>query len=54
VDDASEIAMNQTDQILAYLKAGFAITPMDALERVGCFRLAPRILELRMAERAAA
>lgn len=38
--------MTQTDQILAALKNG-PLTPMDALARYGCFRLAARIGELR-------
>lgn len=37
----------QNKQILAYLKAGNRITPIEALERFGCFRLAARIHDLR-------
>lgn len=37
----------QTDKILAYLEKGRAITPLDALNRFGCFRLSARIDELR-------
>lgn len=37
----------QRDLILEDLLAGLEVTPMSALERHGCFRLAPRILELR-------
>jgi Helix-turn-helix domain len=36
----------QSQQILAALKAGESITPMDALERWGCFRLGARIFDL--------
>ena len=39
--------MSQKDRILAHLKAGRAITPIMALERSGCFRLAARIEEIR-------
>lgn len=43
--------MNVTDsqksEILAYLKSGHSLTPMDALRQFGCFRLAARIKELR-------
>jgi len=38
---------SQNDQILAYLKSGKSITPIDALNEFGCFRLAARIYELR-------
>lgn len=39
--------MSQTADILAALRAGHALTPMDALDRFGCFRLAARVAELR-------
>lgn len=41
--------MTQAEQIRAHLKSGADITPIEALERYGCFRLAPRIAELRAA-----
>ena len=37
----------QRDRIEADLKAGKTITPIDALEKYGCYRLAARIAELR-------
>ena len=37
----------QKDQILAALKAGDRLTPLDALERFGCFRLGARIFDLK-------
>ena len=37
----------QAKRILRYLQAGHRLTPMDALEQFGCFRLAARIHELR-------
>lgn len=37
----------QTAQILAYLKTGRSITPLDALEWFGCFRLGARIYDLK-------
>lgn len=40
---------SQTSKILAYLKAGKRLTPMDALALFGCFRLSGRILDLRRA-----
>lgn len=39
--------MSQTEQILRYLKRGFPLTPLLALDRFACLRLSPRILELR-------
>lgn len=38
--------MSQTEQILAALQHG-PLTPIEALERFGCFRLAARAHELR-------
>lgn len=37
----------QTAQILAHLKTGRSITPLDALEWFGCFRLGARIYDLK-------
>ena len=39
--------MNQTSQILNHIKTHGAITPLMALERYGCMRLAARISDLR-------
>lgn len=39
----------QARQILAALKAGRRITPIDALNEYGCFRLGARIYDLRKA-----
>lgn len=41
--------MSQGMQILSHLKAGKHLTPIEALQRFDCFRLSPRILELREA-----
>lgn len=38
--------MSQTDTILKALRRG-PITPLEALERFGCFRLAARVRDLR-------
>lgn len=38
---------SQADAILAHLKNGNGITPMDALNLCGCFRLSARIADLR-------
>jgi hypothetical protein len=39
--------MTQTDAIRAHLLTGAHLTPLEALDRYGCFRLAARIDELR-------
>ena len=41
--------MTQTHQILAALKAGQHITPIDALRDFSCFRLGARIYDLKQA-----
>ena len=38
---------NQTTRILRYLRTGRGITPLSALTRFRCMRLAARIEELR-------
>ena len=35
------------EAILSFLKRGNRLTPLDALDRFGCFRLAARISDLR-------
>jgi hypothetical protein len=37
----------QTEKILAYLSNGQRITPIEALNKFGCLRLAARIADLR-------
>ena len=37
----------QKQQIEAYLNKGKSLTPIDALSKFGCFRLAARIADLR-------
>jgi len=37
----------QTQKILHYLSNGKGITPIEALNKFGCFRLAARIADLR-------
>lgn len=39
--------MTQKQAILAHLRTGASITPLEALEKYGCFRLASVIHELR-------
>lgn len=39
--------MSQVSEIKAYLDAGNSLTPIEALMKFGCFRLAARIKDLR-------
>jgi hypothetical protein len=39
--------MSQNKQIADYLNKGKKLTPIDALNKFGCFRLASRINDLR-------
>ena len=39
--------MTQNQQIKSYLEQGKTITPLQALNKFGCFRLAARISDLR-------
>jgi hypothetical protein len=41
--------MTQNDAIKQHLLSGKPITPLDALQKYGCFRLAARIDDLRKA-----
>lgn len=38
---------SQTDAILQHLKKGYSLTPLEALDLFGCFRLGARIWELK-------
>lgn len=38
---------SQLVMILSYLKKGNGLTPLEAVARFGCMRLASRVLELR-------
>jgi len=38
---------SQSEQILNYLSNGNSITPLDALNQFGCFRLGARIFDLK-------
>lgn len=42
-------AASQESQILEYLQSGGALTPIEALNLFGCFRLGARIWNLRKA-----
>lgn len=40
---------DQASKILQYLKSGKKLTPIDALNLFGCFRLGARVWELKQA-----
>lgn len=40
---------SQTARILAYMKRGRTLTPLEALEKFGCFRLGARMWDLKQA-----
>ncbi len=46
VNDNADTSASQTKRILAYLKDGNTITPMEALKKFSCFRLGARIAEI--------
>jgi hypothetical protein len=39
--------VTQTEQIRAHLLSGRDITPLEALDQYGCFRLAARVSDIR-------
>jgi 6-phosphofructokinase len=39
--------MSQCTQILGHLKRGYSVSPLQALDRWGVFRLAARVAELQ-------
>ena len=41
------MSKTQNDAILAHLRTGRAISPLEALETYGCFRLGARIFDLK-------
>lgn len=45
--DTSSASRTQCAQILAHLRQGRALTPLEALNKFGCFRLGARIWDLK-------
>ena len=39
--------MNQTEMVLDYIQKNGSITPLEALQFLGCFRLGARVWEIR-------
>lgn len=43
------MSRTQEQAILSHLKSGKTLTPLEALERYGCFRLGARIWDMKQA-----
>lgn len=41
--------LSQEEQILEHLRSGNTLTPLEALQRFGCFRLGARVWDLKQA-----
>lgn len=39
--------MNQSEAILSHLRSGKSLTPLEALDLFGCFRLGARVYDLK-------
>lgn len=46
INDNAQNSASQTKQILAYMKSGNSINPLQALSMFGCFRLGARIADI--------
>ena len=47
INENNKEARSQTDRILEYMLEGHAITPLEALNRFGCSRLAARVADIK-------
>ena len=47
INENRAASKSQADRILDYMLAGNAITPLEALNLFGCFRLPARIAEIK-------
>lgn len=47
INENTKTSRSQTDLILEWMLAGHTITPLDALNRFGCNRLAARISDIK-------
>ena len=47
INENHTASKSQTDRILEYMLAGNSITPLEALNRFGCFRLGARIADIK-------
>lgn len=47
INENAQSSASQCNMIVAYLKNGFSITSLEALNLFGCMRLASRICDLR-------
>lgn len=47
INENHKTSKSQTDQILEWMLSGRSITPLEALSRFGCNRLAARIADIK-------
>ena len=47
INENKKSSASQTDRILDYMLSGKSITPLEALEKFGSFRLGARIADIR-------
>ena len=47
INENAGASKSQTDRILEWMLAGHTITPLEALEKFGSFRLGARIADIR-------
>lgn len=47
INENTKTSRSQTDLILEWMLAGHTITPLEALEKFGSFRLGARIADIR-------
>ena len=47
INENGASSLSQTDRILAYMLDGNSITPLEALNKFGCFRLGARIADIK-------
>ena len=47
INENHKTSKSQTDQILEWMLSGRSITPLEALNRFGCNRLAARIADIK-------
>lgn len=46
VNENAQTSISQMSRILSYMLEGHTITPIEALEKFGCFRLGARIKDI--------
>jgi hypothetical protein len=47
INENHKTSKSQTERILEFMLSGNTITPMEALDKFGCFRLGARIADIK-------